>query len=91
MAALSRLLLNETDHYIESQLAHIFGHRPDLAENAAFSSTVRDICRYNITAFARILAGSAPEEEAAAVRDAAFTSGEMMSKSGISLPELLEV
>jgi hypothetical protein len=91
MAPLSRLLLSEEEHYIDNQMTHIFAHRPDLAGNETFVATTRGICRENIDAFARILSGTAPVEEASGVRAAAFASGAMMSRSGISLPELLEI
>lgn len=91
MATLSEVLLVRRDRYIDNQLEHIFERRRELSGNQVFVSTVSDICRDNITAFARILDGSTPAEEAASVRGAAFTSGEMMSKAGLSLPDLLEV
>ncbi|HEY1974570.1 MAG TPA: helix-turn-helix domain-containing protein [Pseudonocardia sp.] len=91
MATLSGVLLERLDRYIDNQLAHIFERRPELAGNDVFVDTVSGICRDNITAFARILAGSTPTAEADSVRESASTSGEMMSKAGLSLPELLEV
>ena len=88
---LSRFLTAEEERYIDNQMEHIYAQRPDLAANDLFVETTRGICRYNIDAFARILAGSEPAKEVADVRPSAFTSGEMMSRSGISLLELMEV
>lgn len=91
MEPMSRILSREMSRYIDNQMENIYAQRPEFSANELFVDTVREICRYNITAFARILAGSTPAEEAAAVRSAAFTSGEMISRAGVSLPELLEV
>lgn len=91
MEPLSRILSREMARYIDNQMENIYAQRPEFSTNELFVETVREICRYNITAFARIVAGSTPAEEAAAIRPAAFNSGAMMSKAGISLPELLEV
>jgi hypothetical protein len=91
MAGLSGLLLERIDRYIASQLRHIFDHRPVLAGNEQFVTTVTEICRYNITAFAEILAGSPRAAVTASVAGAASGSGELMSKAGVTLPELLEV
>jgi len=91
MAPLSRILLTEEPRYIDNQMAHIFAQRPDLAGNETFVATIRGICGNNIEAFARILGGADPPGEASAVRPAAFASGEMLSRSGITLPELLDV